>query len=81
MRIGRHAKLLADGGFFAQYMRMNPPGYIDGHEGKWLTPPTELETLFRLFRGLGYQLHVHVNGDEGMHVVLDILEHALTASP
>ena len=43
VRIGRHMKLLADGGFFAQYMRMNPPGYIDGHQGKWLTPPAELE--------------------------------------
>ncbi len=78
VRIGRHVKLLADGGFFAQYMRMNPPGYIDGHEGKWLTPPTELETLARLFRDRGYQLHIHVNGDEGMDTVLDILERALT---
>lgn len=81
VRIGRHMKLLADGGFFAQYMRMNPPGYIDGHKGKWLTPPAELEALARLFWDRGYQLHVHVNGDEGMDVVLDILERALTASP
>ena len=80
VRIGRHVKLMADGGFFAQYMRMNPPGYIDGHEGKWLTPPEELETLARLFWDRGLQLHVHVNGDEGMDVVLDILERAQTAS-
>ena len=81
VRIGRHVKLMADGGFFAQYMRMNPPGYIDGHEGKWLTPPAELEALARLFWERGLQLHVHVNGDEGMDVILDILERALTASP
>lgn len=81
VRIGRHMKLLADGGFFAQYMRMNPPGYIDGHKGKWLTPPAELEALARLFWDRGYQLHVHVNGDEGMDVVLNILERALMASP
>ncbi|MCY4562939.1 MAG: amidohydrolase [Gammaproteobacteria bacterium] len=81
VRIGRHVKLMADGGFFAQYMRMNPPGYIDGHEGKWLTLPAELEALARLFWDRGMQLHVHVNGDEGMDVVLDILERALTASP
>ena len=78
---GRHVKLLADGGFFAQYMRMNPPGYIDGHKGKWLTPPTELEALARLFWDRGYQLHIHVNGDEGMDAVLDILERRLTANP
>ena len=70
-----------DGGFFAQYMRMNPPGYIDGHKGKWLTPPTELEALARLFWDRGYQLHIHVNGDEGMDAVLDILERTLTANP
>ncbi|MYH16760.1 MAG: amidohydrolase [Gammaproteobacteria bacterium] len=81
VRIGRHMKLLADGGFFAQYMRMNPPGYIDGHKGKWLTPPAELEALARLFWDRGYQLHVHVNGDEGMDVVLNILERLLTANP
>ncbi len=81
VRIGRHVKLMADGGFFAQYMRMNPPGYIDGHEGKWLTPPTELEALARLHWDRDLQLHVHVNGDEGMDVVLDILERALAANP
>lgn len=81
VRIGRHVKLMADGGFFAQYMRMNPPGYIDGHEGKWLTPPAELEALARLFWDRGYQLHVHVNGDAGMDVVLDILARALAARP
>ena len=81
VRIGRHVKLMADGGFFAQYMRMNPPGYIDGHEGKWLTPPAELEALARLFWDRDLQLHVHVNGDEGMDVVLDILERALAANP
>ena len=81
VRIGRHVKLLADGGFFAQYMRMNPPGYIDGHEGKWLTPPAELETLAGLLWDRGLQLHVHVNGDEGMDAVLDILERLLTARP
>ena len=80
VRIGRHVKLMADGGFFAQYMRMNPPGYIDGHEGKWLTPPAELEALARLFWDRGLQLHIHVNGDEGMDVILDILERALTAN-
>ena len=81
VRIGRHVKLLADGGFFAQYMRMNPPGYIDGHEGKWLTPPAELQALAGLLWDRGRQLHVHVNGDEGMDAVLNILERLLTAKP
>lgn len=81
IRIGRHVKFLADGAFFAQYMRMNPPGYTDGHAGKWLTEPDALEDLARVFWRRGYQLHVHVNGDEGMDAVLDILQTLLDDRP
>jgi len=81
VRVPQQVKLLADGAFFAQYMRMNPPGYIDGHEGKWLTPPDELAAASRAFWNGGFQLHVHVNGDEGLDVVLDILEELLEQKP
>lgn len=67
-------KLFADGAFFAQYMQMNPPGYSDGHEGKWLTEPEEQEKLTRRFWDAGWHLHTHVNGDKGLDVVLDISE-------
>ncbi|MBT8080161.1 MAG: amidohydrolase [Gammaproteobacteria bacterium] len=81
VRIDRHVKLLADGAFFAQYMRMNAPGYTDGHEGKWLTEPADLELLARAFWQKGYQIHVHVNGDEGLDVVLDILDTLVDETP
>lgn len=67
-------KLFADGAFFAQYMQMNPPGYSDGHEGKWITPPEVLEQQTRRFWEAGWTLHTHVNGDKGLDVVLDIFE-------
>lgn len=81
IRLGRHVKLLADGGFFAQNMRMNPPGYSDGHEGKWMTEPAELYETAKRFWHRGYQLHVHVNGDEGMDVTLDTLNGLLDEKP
>lgn len=81
MRIPRQVKLLADGAFFAQYMRMNPPGYIDGHQGKWLTEPAELAAAAQIFWNQGFQIHVHVNGDEGLDVVLDVLENLLNEQP
>ena len=67
-------KMFADGAFFAQYMQMNPPGYSDGHEGKWLTEPAELEKQTRRFWDAGWNLHTHVNGDKGLDAVLGMTE-------
>ncbi len=67
-------KLFADGAFFAQFMQMNPPGYSDGHEGKWITEPDVLVEQARQFWDAGWSLHTHVNGDKGLDVVLAMLE-------
>ena len=69
--LNKRVKLFADGAFFAQNMRMNPPGYDDGHVGKWLTPPEGLAQLIPAYWNEGWDLHIHVNGDEGLDVVLD----------
>ena len=81
IRIGKHVKLMADGGFFAQNMRMNAPGYSDGHQGKWMMEPEQLLASARFFWNQGYQIHVHVNGDEGMDVTLDVLHRLLEEKP
>ncbi len=70
VRVDRRMKLLADGAFFAQNMRMNVPGYTDGHTGKWITPPDVLHSQMTRYWDLGFSLHIHVNGDEGLDVVL-----------
>jgi len=74
VRVDRRVKLLADGAFFALNMRMNPPGYTDGHQGKWITPPTALAEMASRFWEAGYSLHIHVNGDEGLDAVLAAVE-------
>lgn len=71
IRVDRRMKLLADGAFFAQNMRMNAPGYSDGHVGKWITEPELLRLQLETYWPLGFSFHVHVNGDEGLDVVLD----------
>lgn len=73
IRIDRRVKMLADGAFFGLNMRMNAPGYLDGHIGKWLTEPQDLRAQFTRFWAAGFSLHIHVNGDEGLDVVLDEL--------
>jgi predicted amidohydrolase YtcJ len=76
----KQVKLLADGAFYSQLMQMQD-GYTDGHEGEWIMPPDELERAARVFWNRGWQIHVHVNGDLGMKVTLDVLEKLLKENP
>jgi predicted amidohydrolase YtcJ len=73
-------KLFADGAIISQLMQMKD-GYTDGHKGEWLMAPEQLEERAKLYWNAGYQLHVHVNGDLGLDVVLDMLERRLTENP
>jgi hypothetical protein len=67
-------KLFADGAMFSQLMQLSPPGYIDGHQGAWITQPAPFEEAARRYWNAGYQIHVHTNGDGGAKMVLDVLE-------
>lgn len=69
--VNRQIKMFADGAFFALNMRMNAPGYLDGHIGKWITEPAPLHQQLTRFWNAGFSLHIHVNGDEGLDAVLD----------
>ena len=80
IRVDRRVKMLADGAFFSLNMQMNPPGYTDGHEGKWLTEPKVFDAQFKRFWNAGFSLHIHVNGDKGLDEVLGGLA-ALSPKP
>ena len=69
----KRVKLFADGAFFAQVAQMQEPGYIDGHHGEWLMAPEQLEAAARVYWNDGYQIHVHVCGDLGVELALDVL--------
>ena len=70
----KHVKLFADGGFFAQAMQVQPPGFIDGHHGEWMFAPEQVEELARIYWNDGYQIHVHCTGDMGVQLAIDVLE-------
>ena len=74
LQFGRHIKLFSDGAFFSQLAQLQEPGYIDGHHGEWLTTPEMLEQHIRAYWHAGYQIHVHVTGDLGLQLTLDILQ-------
>ena len=79
--LDRHFKLMADGAFFSQAFQVGEPGYIDGHSGEWIAPPDYTRALAKVFWKAGYQLHVHVNGDEGAQFCLDLLQELLDEHP
>jgi len=73
-------KLFADGAIISQLMQMKVP-YTDGHHGEWMINPDELERRAKLFWDAGYQLNIHVNGDQGVDVVAAILDRRMKENP
>lgn len=73
-------KLFADGAIISQLMQMKD-GYLDGHQGAWILTPDEIEARSKLYWDAGYRLHIHVNGDLGLKVVLDMLERRMHENP
>ena len=69
-----HVKMFADGGFFAELMMLDEPGYLDGHSGEWLTPPERFESIARALWNAGMKIHVHCTGDLGVELALATLE-------
>jgi predicted amidohydrolase YtcJ len=67
-------KLFADGAMFSLAMQIGPPGYVDGHQGEWISQPGPFMEFARGYWNAGYQIHVHTNGDGGARMVLDTLQ-------
>ncbi|MEZ5751700.1 MAG: amidohydrolase [Paracoccaceae bacterium] len=75
-------KFVNDGSYPAMTLRLNYPGYLDGHEGhRGETPWEELfETMLPYWKA-GIQIHSHANGDETVEMTLDVLEQLQLAHP
>ena len=80
IQIVRHAKYYADGAIFSQLMQMSEP-YLDGHHGEWMMTPDEQWSLVSAFWAKDWDLHIHVNGDAGLDLVLDQFERLRRADP
>ena len=75
-------KLIADGSIQGFSARLKWPGYFNGApNGLWYIEPERLRSYLNAFTAAGIQVHVHTNGDECTHVVLDAIEEALRAHP
>lgn len=83
----KQVKLFADGAIISQLMMMNDP-YLDrdgnpnpDHHGAWLMEPDVFEERAKLYWDNGFQLHIHVNGDAGLEMVLDTVERRMRENP
>ncbi|WP_261324671.1 amidohydrolase [Microbulbifer agarilyticus] len=73
-------KLFADGAVYSQLMQLREP-YLDGHHGEWIMQPENFSKAFRTYWDADYQIHIHVNGDAGLDLVLDNLEENMRRKP
>jgi predicted amidohydrolase YtcJ len=78
--VAKQVKLFADGAIYSQAMQVREP-YTDGHKGEWMMDLDLFERSFRVYWDAGYQIHVHVNGDAGLDMVLNTLEKNMRRHP
>lgn len=78
--VPKQIKLFADGAIYSQAMQVKEP-YTDGHEGEWMMDLDDFAKAFRIYWEAGYQIHIHVNGDAGLEMVLDNLEQNMHRHP
>lgn len=83
----KQVKLFADGAIISQLMQMRDP-YLDDsgqpdlcHHGEWMMQPEAFRAFARAYWNAGWQLHIHVNGDAALDLVLDTVEECHTARP
>lgn len=83
----RQVKLFADGAIISQLMQMREP-YLDEHgqpdpchHGEWMMQPDVFRAFARTYWNADWQLHVHVNGDAGLDLVLDTVEDCMAEHP
>ncbi|NRB73809.1 MAG: amidohydrolase [Verrucomicrobiales bacterium] len=78
--VPKQVKLFADGAIYSQLMQLKEP-YTDGHEGEWMMDLDFFRSTFRTYWDANYQIHIHVNGDAGLEMVLNTLEENMRRYP
>jgi predicted amidohydrolase YtcJ len=85
--LAKQVKLFADGAIISQLMQMRDP-YLDDdghpdlcHHGEWMMQPDTFRAFARAYWNADWQLHIHVNGDAALDLVLDTVEGCMAAHP
>jgi predicted amidohydrolase YtcJ len=74
-------KFFADDSFLSLGMVMQNPGYTDGRQGIFITPPDKMVEMWRPWWEAGFQIHVHTNGNGGNQATIDALDGLMRLKP
>ncbi len=74
-------KLFADGAIYSLAIQLRDP-YINGDfKGEWIMNPDLFAKAFKTYWDAGYQIHIHVNGDAALDMLLNNLEANMRRNP
>ena len=83
----KQVKLFADGAIISQLMQMRDP-YLDDagrpdlcHHGEWMMQPEVFRAFAKVYWNADWQLHIHVNGDAALDLVLDTIGECMAQHP
>ncbi|MCU4154995.1 amidohydrolase [Carboxylicivirga sp. A043] len=74
-------KLFADGAIYSLAMQLRDPFINGNYEGQWMMDLDVFAKAFKVYWDAGYQIHIHVNGDAGLDMLLDNLEANMRRNP
>lgn len=74
-------KIITDGSMQGFTARIKWPHYYEnGRNGLWNVAPQDLRRLAEAYHRAGFQLHIHVNGDEASEAAIEVMEGVLGAA-
>jgi predicted amidohydrolase YtcJ len=74
-------KLFADGAIYSLAIQLREPFVGEGFKGEWIMDPALFAKAFHVYWDAGYQIHIHVNGDAGLDMLLNNLEANMRRNP
>ncbi|WP_207386050.1 amidohydrolase [Legionella gresilensis] len=74
-------KFFSDDAFVSLNMVVENPGYIDGHQGQYITPPNQLAAVISPWWDAGFNIHVHSNGNGGNASTIRALAELMQRKP
>lgn len=74
-------KFFSDDAFLNLNMVIDNPGYIDGHQGIYITPPDQFAEKMFPWWDAGFHIHVHSNGNGGNTSTINALSQLMLRKP